>query len=229
MEDHIARLVVLGVICWTSLFLIVRTVFWKRSFDFCSRIVSIIHASLAVCLAIFSIDDWTCPVCPLASPSSPRQMQTLALSVAYFIYDMMICCLYDAKANLDNTIHHLVGIVGLGAGLAYQLCGSEMVVALCITEMSTPILHLREIVKELGYKGTGLNLAADVAFAAIFSLARMVIGPYLVYATLSAPNPFLIKAMALGLQLVSCFWFYKIVGMVKYKLAANSCSYSTPT
>lgn len=47
------------------------------------------------------------------------QMQTLAITVAYMIYDL-VCCLFDKKVNLDNMAHHLVSIVGLGAGLAYE-------------------------------------------------------------------------------------------------------------
>lgn len=150
-------------------------------------------------------------------------MQTLAVSVAYLIYDL-ICCLFDEHVNIDNTIHHLVSIVGLGAGLAYQKCGSEMVAALWITEISSPFLHLRELLKEIGYKDTDLNLVADILFAAVFTFARMIGGPCLAYLTLSASNPILIKAMALGLQLVSAFWFFKIARMVKYKLTKRTNS-----
>jgi hypothetical protein len=35
--------------------------------------------------------------------------------------------------------------------------------ALWITEISSPFLHLRELLKELGYRDTDLNLAADVS------------------------------------------------------------------
>ncbi|OMO75224.1 hypothetical protein COLO4_26242 [Corchorus olitorius] len=182
-----------------------------------NRIVSTIHATLAVTLAALSVEDWSCPVCPLASNSSLKQRQALAITVAYLIYDL-ICCLFDEKVSLDNAIHHLVSIVGLGAGLVYQKCGSEQVAALFITEISSPFLHARELLKELGYKDTDLNLAADVTFAVIFSLARMIGGPYLTFVTLTTNNPLLIKVMAVGLQLVSAFWFYKITRMVKYKL-----------
>nr|XP_029123885.1 transmembrane protein 136 isoform X2 [Elaeis guineensis] len=144
-------------------------------------------------------------------------MKTLAVSLSYLIYDL-ICCLFDNHVNLDNSVHHLVSIVGIGAGLAYQICGSEMVAALWITEISSPFLHMRELLKELGYRDTDLNLAVDILFAAVFSFARMVGGPYLTYLTLTAGNPPLIKAMALGLQLVSAFWFCKILRMVKHKL-----------
>ncbi|KAJ0536171.1 putative TLC domain-containing protein [Helianthus annuus] len=102
------------------------------------------------------------------------------------------------------------------------MCGSEIVATLLITEISSPFLHLRELLKELGYKNTLLNLAADVSFAVIFTLARMCVGPYLCYVTMSAKNPILIKAVGMGLQLVSAFWFYKIAKVVKYKLITKS-------
>ncbi|KAK6115302.1 hypothetical protein DH2020_007571 [Rehmannia glutinosa] len=228
MKDYVVNLIVFGVISWTTLFLVTRKVFRNRSFDFCNRIVSMVHASLAVVLASLSVQDWSCPVCPLASKSSPIQMKTLAVTVAYLIYDL-VCCLFDNKVKLDNIIHHLVSIVGLVAGLSYQRCGSEMVAALWITEMSSPFLHLRELLKELGYRDTDLNLAADMAFAVIFTFARMIGGPYLTYVTVSAHNPLLIKAMALGLQLVSAFWFYKIARMVMYKLGRRSSSIKKTT
>lgn len=223
MEDYTVNLVVFGVISWTTAFLLTRRFLPNRSFDFCNRLVSTIHASLAVTLSALSVQDWNCPVCPLASDSSPPQMKALAVSLAYLIYDL-ICGLFDKKIKMDNSIHHLVSIVGFTAGLAYKKCGSEMVAAICITEISSPFLHLRELLKELGHRDTDLNLAADISFAVIFTVARMIGGPYLTYLTLSADNPFLIKAMALGLQLVSAFWFYKIARMVNYKLTKRTTS-----
>jgi hypothetical protein len=35
------------------------------------------------------------------------------------IYDAA-CCHLSGDARLDNALHHLISIVGLGAGLAYQ-------------------------------------------------------------------------------------------------------------
>ncbi|XP_043712742.1 TLC domain-containing protein 5-like [Telopea speciosissima] len=223
MEDYIMNLLVWAVISWTSAFILIRKIFPNRSFSFCNRIVSTIHASLAVTLSSLTVEDWRCPVCPLASMSSPPQMKTLTITLGYLIYDL-ICCVFDDHVNIDNTVHHLVSILGIGAGLVYKRCGSEMVAALWITEISSPVLHMRELLKEIGYRDTDLNLAADILFAVIFTFARMVGGPYLTYVTLSADNPLLIKAMALGLQLVSAFWFYKIARMVKNKLTKRSTS-----
>nr|GEV32540.1 zinc finger, CCHC-type [Tanacetum cinerariifolium] len=188
-----------------------------------ARDLVIKSAKVAVTLSCMSVQDWSCPFCPKASDSSPLQMRVLGVSVAYLIYDL-VCCLFGKNIKIDNLLHHFVSIVGIGASLVYKKSGSETLAALCITEMSSPFLHFRELLRELGYKGTYLNLAADVSFAVTFTVARMFFGPYLCYVTLSANNPILIKAMGLGLQLVSAFWFYKIATMVKHKLIERSTS-----
>jgi hypothetical protein len=46
-------------------------------------------------------------------------MRALAVTLSYMIYDAA-CCHLSGDARLDNALHHLISIVGLGAGLAYQ-------------------------------------------------------------------------------------------------------------
>lgn len=41
--------------------------------------------------------------------------------------------------------------------------GSEIIATLWIAEISSPFYHLREILKEIGYRDTSVNLAADVS------------------------------------------------------------------
>nr|GLL48833.1 transmembrane protein 136-like [Ipomoea trifida] len=221
MEDYAIKTVALSSVSWATLFVVTTKVLPKRSFDFRSRIVATFHAFLAITLASLSVQDWSCPLCPLATKPSPQQNQALAITTGYMIYDLM-CCVYHHQQKTEDLVHHLVTILGLGAGLAYQRCGSEMVGALWVSEISGPFLHLRELLKELGYRDTALNLAVDICFAVIFSLSRMIGGTYLTYLTVSNENPILIKAMSVGLLSVSAFWFYKIVRMVIYKLSKRS-------
>nr|XP_008389831.1 uncharacterized protein LOC103452117 isoform X3 [Malus domestica] len=196
MEEQIASMVVLGVISWTTAFLFIRKMLPKRSFDFCNRLVSTVHATVAVTLASLSVQDWNCPVCPLASTSSPRQH-----------------CWHWSRPFLPK--------VWVGDG------GS--------------IVDNRVVQPFPTYKGASQRawlqrLRSKPSSRFIFTVARMGGGPYLTYVTLSANNPFIIKAMAVGLQLVSAFWFYKIARMVKYKLtkrtttaAASSKQVDPPT
>ncbi|XP_021758311.1 transmembrane protein 136-like [Chenopodium quinoa] len=223
MEDGMVNTTLLAVISWSTYFMLTKKLLPNYSYEFRNRIVSTTHAILAVTLASHSVKDWSCPVCPSNTNSNPQQMQALAVTMGYLIYDL-VCSQFDKKSNLDNTIHHLVSIIGIVAGISYQKCVSEMIAALFITEISSPFLHLREFLKELGYRDTDLNLAADIMFAVTFSIARMVLGPFLFFAVLSADNPLLIKAMAAGLQFVSAYWFYKILKMVQFKLTKRTRS-----
>ena len=70
----VASWVASGVVLWSTAFVLLRALFPKRSYDFCNRAVSTMHAVAAVCLACLSVDDWSCPVCPLAAASSPSQV-----------------------------------------------------------------------------------------------------------------------------------------------------------
>ncbi|XP_019058168.1 PREDICTED: transmembrane protein 136-like isoform X2 [Tarenaya hassleriana] len=160
MVDFLITITMIGVVSWALIFMVTRRIFSKRSFEFSNRLVSTLHAIVSVSLASLSVQDWGCPLCPLASKSSPQQMKTLAFTLSYMIYDL-ICCQFDKRVVLDNVVHHLVTIVGIVSGLSYQRCGTEMVAALWITEISSPFLHLRELLKEFGYRDTCLNLAAD--------------------------------------------------------------------
>lgn len=217
MDNEILHTVMAGVVAWSAAFIIIRMAMLKRSFDFCNRLVSLMHVGVALWMASASVKDWRHPLQPLASPSSPLQIRALAVSLSYFIYDFF-CCLFDSHISVSNCIHHTVSILGLLGGISYGVCGTELVGSLLLTEISSPFLHMRELLKELGYKDTNLNLINDICFAFIFTFARLIIAPYLTFATLKANNPFIIKGTALGLQVVSIFWFYKIVRMVYYKL-----------
>ncbi|GKE30596.1 transmembrane protein 136-like protein [Tanacetum coccineum] len=173
MGDHEkVYLVLSGVILWTSASFLTRKIFPNHSFDICKRIISTIHAVFAVILSSKSVQNWRHPVSPLASNSSPLQMRALGVIIAYLIYDL-VCCWYDKNLKIDNLVHHLVCIVGIGIGLAYERCGTEMVAILWITEISSPFPHLRKLLKDLGYRDTNLNLAADVSFAVTYTVARM--------------------------------------------------------
>ncbi|XP_019156083.1 PREDICTED: transmembrane protein 136-like isoform X2 [Ipomoea nil] len=214
---HIITTLVLSLVSWETLFRFTTRFLSNRSFVFCNRIISIIHASLAVTLASLSVQDWTCPFCPLASKASP--LQTMVISLGYMVHDL-VCCLYYEEIKGSDVLHHLVTCIGLGTGLLYQMCGSELVGALWVSEISGPFDDLRVILKELGYRDTNLNLAVDICFAVIFSIARMIGSTYLMYLTVSAHNnPILIKAMSVGLQTVSTFWFYRLVRFWTFKFS----------
>lgn len=70
----------------------------------------------------------------------------LAVSLAYLIYDLF-CCLFDKRISVDNAVHHLVSIIGIGAGLLYGkvtdtslLANCQLVDSIQLSEWSKAIL-----------------------------------------------------------------------------------------
>ncbi|KAH7432120.1 hypothetical protein KP509_07G009200 [Ceratopteris richardii] len=142
----------------------------------------------------------------------------MTVSLAYFLYDFF-CCLFDTSIDYSNVIHHTVSISSLAYSVFNRKCGTEIVMCLWLSELSNPFMHARELLKELGLKDTTLALLNDICFALVFGFARVVLGPYLVYLTVFADNPLMVKIGALGIQFISIFWFYKIARMAVYKLS----------
>ncbi|KAF2595714.1 hypothetical protein F2Q68_00011093 [Brassica cretica] len=60
-EDYIRviNITMFGVISWGLIFIILRRIFSNYSFDFSTRIVSALHATVAVILATLTIQDWS--------------------------------------------------------------------------------------------------------------------------------------------------------------------------
>lgn len=77
MEEEQVRaikIIVFGVISWGLAFILTRKIFSNYSFSFSNRLLSTAHATIAVTLATLSVQDLSCPVCPLASKPSPKQV-----------------------------------------------------------------------------------------------------------------------------------------------------------
>lgn len=168
-------------------------------------------------MSMFSVSDWKNPLLGIASPSSPPQMRAITVSLAYFIYDFG-CCLLDTPVDYTTAVHHLLTILGLAYGFVRGDCGTELLACLWLMELSNPSMHLRELLKEVGVRESPLNLANDLLFVLLFTFARMVVGPYVCALTVSGRSPVAVKIGAIGIQVVSAFWFYKIVRMVYFKL-----------
>ncbi|XP_024379947.1 uncharacterized protein [Physcomitrium patens] len=204
---------------WTFVYVLSRVLFPARSKDFCNRIVSLIHVFVSCYFCSKSVADWSRPLDGVGAASTYPQMLALTVSLAYFTYDTL-CCLVELPFSLDVFMHHVLTILGLGFGYERQISGTELVACLMLMEVSNPFMHARELLKELNLKDSSMNLANDVVFALIFTVARVFIGPIVVYkCLLSSTTPFAVKVGAVGIQVVSLLWFYKIARMVVYKLS----------
>ncbi|KAK9823071.1 hypothetical protein WJX81_007025 [Elliptochloris bilobata] len=102
-------------------------------------------------------------------------------------------------------------ILGLSVGYQGQ-SGTELTLCLLLTEVSNPFLHARSLLREVGKQNTKAAMTNDLLFAGTFFVCRLLFGPVVVYKTLrSRSSNRIVKWGGAGIQVVSLFWFYKIV------------------
>lgn len=89
-------IIMVGVISWTTLFMLTRKLLQNYSFEFCNRLVSTTHATIAVILASLTVQDWSCPLSPLNSDSSPKQV----LHIFFITFESI----YFIRTKINETI-----------------------------------------------------------------------------------------------------------------------------
>lgn len=215
LSGQVQQLVAL-VAAWSAIFIIFRFLIFKRlSATFSNVAVSCLHAMTALSMCSLAI-DWHHPLSNYGAVTSSAQLKMLTVSLGYFVYDSIACELIEH--DLPNLLHHIATILGLCVGVFQQYSGHELCVCLVLMELSSPCLHSRTMFKELKMKDSGIAFANDVAFSLTFMFCRLLLGPIVTYECLKSPTSSnVVKVGALGVQVVSLFWAWQIVSVVRHK------------
>jgi len=200
-------------ILWTVLYVALRfTALRKRTPDFTNRVVSLIHAVVAIFMCIRCLPTWGALLENVGGVNSPEHLECMTLSLGYFVYDLLYCVLNN---ELENVIHHLFTVGGLASGVITGRSGPELVGCLFLMEVSNPSLHARFLFRELGMKDSLVSTLNDLVFALLFLFCRLIVGPPLVWQTVTnQSNTYIVKAGALGILVVSLMWGWRIVMMI---------------
>jgi hypothetical protein len=71
---------------------------------------------------------------------------------------------YLGILDRSMTIHHLICIFGLSAGLISGKSADVLVGALFLTEISNPSMHMRNMLRLLGFRYTKSYETAEVSY-----------------------------------------------------------------
>jgi hypothetical protein len=198
---------------WFLLFLVIRfACFRKYSADFANRVVSIIHAVVAIYYSYMCFENGFAGMFnDIGGANTEPQALCMAVSLSYFLYDLVYCSL---TGELESVFHHFFTIGGLASGVLNGKSGSELCACLFLMEVSNPSLHLRTLLLEMGLKNTALFSINNLIFAFVFLVCRLVIGPPLVWKTITCKeNDFIVKLGGFGILVVSLMWGWRIVMM----------------
>lgn len=199
---------------WALMFVVFKVVFFRKySADFSNRVVSIVHAVAAIYYSYVTFTaGWGGMFDNIGGPNTEAQTLCMAVSLSYFIYDMVYCAVVG---EIESVVHHLFTIGGLASGVLNGKSGAELVACLFLMEVSNPSLHLRTLLIEMGLKNSTIFSLNNLIFALVFLVCRLLVGPPLVYKTVMCPdNDPIVKAGGLGILVVSIMWGRKIIMMV---------------
>jgi hypothetical protein len=198
---------------WFLLFAVIRLGFFRKySADFSNRVVSIIHAVVAIYYSYLCFENGFAGMFNnVGGPNTEPQQLCMAVSLSYFVYDLVYC---SVSGELESVLHHFFTIGGLASGVLHGKSGAELCACLFLMEVSNPSLHLRTLLLEMGLKNTTLFSLNNLTFASVFLACRIVVGPPLVWKTIACPtNDLIVKLGGFGILAVSIMWGWRIVAM----------------
>lgn len=147
------------------------------------------------------------------------------ISLSYFIYDTL-ACIYYRLMDRSLLIHHFICILGFLMGLLGFKGVYYMIVGLAVAEISNFPMHLRVIIRNLGYKYTkiyeqaeNLYICTFENYSVLYILARGIFSPFfLMIPCLMSPKiHILLKLAIFALHLQSFFFIYEMIAIVKKK------------
>lgn len=144
----------------------------------------------------------------VSGPSSPEEATLLAVSLGYFVVDIILCV--SVSKDWESTLHHAFCVVGEIGVLYTGLSGYIIIAFLFIAELSSPFLYSFET----GFVPAGGigALVSQALFAVLFIGGRLGAGTLMSYhLLLNGEVPFLAKTSCVGLMSISVFWAIRIM------------------
>lgn len=204
---------------WVSSYKILRILLPEKNLEYCSRIVSLIHALIATAFGIpncFSINnnlyEWE------AGSNLNEDSCLLVASLSYFLYDIIIC-IYDPNETNLMVLHHIFSVFTLEYVLLNSFAGLQATCNLGLMEITNPLLQLRWFIREQGYYPSLLHSFTEFSFFISFVIVRVFWGTYYLYNLYLHEQPKAILVLFSSLYVVSLIF---VLLMIKYAIQGGT-------
>jgi hypothetical protein len=146
----------------------------KQDLDLRNRIVSFFHGFLAMLAGGYHFiqEGAEC-----GAQNTLLQRNVLCFSISYFIYDT-IAMAVEGILDTSMIIHHPLCLFGLFIPLYENVSGNFCMLAIFLSEISNPAMHLRHMLRLSGRRYTKAYEIVEVSFISMYIYARIIaIGP----------------------------------------------------
>ena len=184
-----------------------------KTIDVKTRIISAIHGLFCIWYSTKEILQGH----ELGIPTSPFQAMVLNISVGYFIYDTIIMYIYGLYDKVI-MIHHVTIVTFVSLILEAKYGGIEFMYGFFLTEITNPLLHFKCSLRVLNQNNTKLYLYAEISYAVLFLIARILFGaPLLVLVVLSHKLSVYHKILYTIMYGLAWCWFKDFIGVLKHR------------
>lgn len=206
--------------------------------DWYNRAVSIMHASVMFCRALFYwilfnpaiiLPTGTNQTALLRGAGAGFDVITLDIMMGYLWYDILIEVSKE-KISKTTLLHHIVGYVSL---FCTRATGSKLgcfyFMLVFVAEGSTPVLHTLWLLHKLECTAWALYKALAFLLLVLFFALRIVLGPYTIHhlathqAAWAEEEPHgtwmyrLLLAISIVFVSINYYWFQLLVKMAMPK------------
>lgn len=217
-----------SILSWATLYIVVLQL-CKSAPERASRIVALIHGLFVVSHAYYVVKEGTHDFSNPGTKNTHHETTLICMTLGYFIYDYGWMVYYKHQEGFILFIHHLLSIVTFTLVLVKGSSAAETIAGIIMFELTNPLLQIRWLMRDFGYKETTLFTIVDMTFIVMFFLCRMFWGMYFTYVILAHPKPGLdIKLCTVGLLMVSWHLMAMVGKYGYYKYIATPESEEEP-
>ncbi|XP_063822987.1 TLC domain-containing protein 5-like isoform X2 [Ostrinia nubilalis] len=165
---------------WGALYLWCCAKWPKQSPEWCSRLVTVLHGSVATAVGIYqcgvrSITPWR-----LTMKITSWHYALMVWSWGYFAFDLIWCLVYWTENTL-MLCHHTSALYAITIYMQKQYTGCTFACTLAMMEVTNPFLQARWFLRYEGYDTTMLYFLVEVTYLLSFLAVRGVLGTWVIY------------------------------------------------
>ncbi|KAL0880664.1 hypothetical protein ABMA27_001883 [Loxostege sticticalis] len=165
---------------WSAFYLWCSASWPKRSPEWCSRVVTLLHGSVATVVGLCqcgvrSITPWR-----LTMKISLWHYALMVWSWGYFAFDLIWCLVYW-RENTLMLCHHGSALYAITIYMTKDYTGCCFACTLAFMEVTNPLLQTRWFLRDEGYDTTMIYYLVEVAYLVGFLMVRGVLGTWIIY------------------------------------------------
>nr|XP_034826824.1 TLC domain-containing protein 5-like isoform X1 [Maniola hyperantus] len=189
----------------------------SKSPEWHSRVVTLVHGSVATILGIHQCGTTSVDRCRLTMKISPGEYALMLWSWGYFAFDLL-WCLINSSSNYVILLHHLIALAAVNSYMSKDYAGCTFACTLVLMEITNPFLQTRWLLRYEGYGQTLLFYLVEIIYFVMFLTIRAGFCTYLMFEMI---NTDILdtdeKIISMALYIISLVLVYEILSYFNHK------------